>query len=334
MRPERLRADLGGRLLDFAWAEWAQMGIPGSGRERSPWAQDPEALIVFTLEIARDDPRLFDLLLGWVATNESLLSVRRLRAMCGHPDDVRLLNATLEWRDRYRPRRKGGKPAPAMASADLEPLFRGLAGEVREPDPAFAAEGFSRPLLGPTTDASQPPMHDPISFAFKLRALLGVSVRAEVLRHLLTVKGEFVITQVLAGSAGYARRNVQEALGAMRRAGVVEVRTSSAHMHWGTDPERWVPLLGLEALPDHRDWPHLLAALRAVLRWLRRPGLDELSDYLLASQTRDLLEKLREDLQLAGVSVGDSPAPGAWGDLEAAVADALRLLSRPGDTPR
>lgn len=61
------------------------------------WAQDPEALVVFTLEVARADPGLFDELLDWLLVNEKLLSVRRLRAMCADPEDERLLAGALGW---------------------------------------------------------------------------------------------------------------------------------------------------------------------------------------------------------------------------------------------
>jgi hypothetical protein len=71
---------LRGQLLGFAWDEWAQMGVSAVPRRVSRWAQDPEALIVFTLEVARSDPRLFDELLDWMLRNESLLTVPRLRA--------------------------------------------------------------------------------------------------------------------------------------------------------------------------------------------------------------------------------------------------------------
>jgi hypothetical protein len=40
---------LSDRLVAFAWEEWAQMGLLATPHRRSPWAQDPEALIVFTL---------------------------------------------------------------------------------------------------------------------------------------------------------------------------------------------------------------------------------------------------------------------------------------------
>jgi hypothetical protein len=56
------------QLVSFAWDEWAQMGVLTAPTRVSRWAQDPEALIVFTLEIARREPRLFDETLDWGAS--------------------------------------------------------------------------------------------------------------------------------------------------------------------------------------------------------------------------------------------------------------------------
>ena len=78
MPSSTLKARLAEGLRDFTWNEWAQMGLLAPAKRTSRWAQDSEALIVFTLEVARDDPRLLDELL----VNESLLSARRLRAVC------------------------------------------------------------------------------------------------------------------------------------------------------------------------------------------------------------------------------------------------------------
>ena len=89
-----LSRDLSDRLVAFAWDEWAQMGLLATPHRHSPWAQDPEALILFTLEVARAEPRLFDELMDWALVNEALLSVRRLRALCvDETDRVHILPA-------------------------------------------------------------------------------------------------------------------------------------------------------------------------------------------------------------------------------------------------
>lgn len=55
------------------------MGVFATARRADRWAADPEALLLFTLEVARADARLFDEVLDWLALNERLVSVQRLR---------------------------------------------------------------------------------------------------------------------------------------------------------------------------------------------------------------------------------------------------------------
>lgn len=329
MQPSILSARLDAGLREFAWDEWGQMGVLASPHRRSRWAQDPEALVVFTLDVARDDPRLFDELLGWLLVNERLLSVRRLRAMCRGEDDERLLAGALGWLARQRPRARLA-PRPSHEAADREPvpLFHGLAAPVRAPDPAFAAVGLLRPAVG-SSDAVQPDLRAPINLALRLRELLGVGVRAEVVRFLLTVGAPSANAAAVARSACFAKRNVHEALVSLHAAGVVSQWAVGNEQRYAIDRVDWARLLGLrvEDLPQERAWPQLLAGLRAIRRWLRDPALEDVSDYLRASRARDLLEHVRPDFAVAGVPVGGGPAAGAWSDLEAVVDRLLLDLS-------
>lgn len=62
------------------------------------WAADPEALILFTLQIGRRDPRLFDEVLDWVALNQKVLSLQRLRNLAARfPVDADLVAAVVAW---------------------------------------------------------------------------------------------------------------------------------------------------------------------------------------------------------------------------------------------
>lgn len=328
MRPSALRDRLSEGLLEFTWNEWAQMGLLAQARRPSRWAQDPEALIVFTLEVARDDPRLFDELLDWLLVNESLLSARRLRAVCRGAEDERLVDAALGWVDRRRPR---ARRVSHVETGTPVPLFRGVTTRARRRDPAFATAGWLRPPVEPSGKARRPELHAPINLAFRLRELLGVGARAEVVRFLLTVNSPSVQARVVSESACFAKRNVHEALTSLHAAGAVRRWTVGNEQRYEIDREAWARLLEITPgeLPTERSWPQLLAGLRAVLRWLSRPDLDGLSDYLRASQARDLLEAVRRDFEYAGLRVSTSLADGAWDDLEALVADALGGLGRP-----
>jgi hypothetical protein len=332
---------LSDRLVAFAWHEWAQMGVSAtSSQEHSPWAQDPEALIVFTLEIARAEPRLFDEVLDWLLVNESLLSVRRLRAICVDETDRMLVAAALAWLARRRPRaRLGSGPTPTLPpGATLQPLFRGEGPVVGE-DEDFAAAGFLRPPLSPSHKSRPPDPMAPINLAFRLRQILGVGIRAEVVRMLLSIDVPWTTAQALARSSGYSKRNVHDALASLSTAGVLSTIAVGGEQRYTADRTAWAALLGCppDALPTHRDWPQLLAPLRLIMRWLLRAEQEALSDYLQASQARDLLEVISPDLGFAGIPVSHSPFPlGTWRDLEDVIERALTTvhssISRPSLT--
>ena len=299
---------LSDQLVAFAWDEWAQMGVLATPHRRSPWAQDPEALIVFTLEVARADARLFDELMDWMLVNESLLSIRRLRAMCVDETDRALVAAALAWLARQRPRARLGNREPTSEVTTLQPLFRS-GGPVSKADEDFAAAGWARPPLLPSHKSRPPDPIAPINLAFRLRQILGVGIRAEVVRILLSTESPWVNAQTLARSAGYAKRNVHEALAGLSAAGVVAAFTVGGEQRYTADRLAWSALLGCspEELPSDRDWPQLLGALRRILRWSSQPELATMSDYLRASSTRDLLEAIRPDLSFAGIPTDLSP---------------------------
>jgi hypothetical protein len=307
---------LSDQLVTFAWDEWAQMGLLATPHQRSPWAQDPEALIVFTLEVARAEPRLFDELMDWMLVNESLLSVRRLRALCIDETDRALTAAALGWLARRRPRARLSSPrnrsdrVPTSATATLQPLFRS-GGPMRESDEDFASAGWLRPPLSPSHKSRPPDPTAPINLAYRLRQILGVGIRAEVVRILLTTDAPWVNAQTLARSTGYAKRNVHDALAGLSTAGVVSSFTVGSEQRYTADRPAWAALLGCQPdeLPTHRDWPQLLGALRRILRWSEQPTLEAMSDYLRASSARDLLETIRPDLAFVGIPVELSPSP-------------------------
>jgi hypothetical protein len=309
---------LGDQLVEFAWDEWAQMGLLATPHRRSPWAQDPEALIVFTLEVARADPRLFDELLDWMLVNETLFSVRRLRAMCVDEADRSLLAAALAWLFDERPRARLGGGAQTVNHASTQPLFDSKI-RVSEPDEAFASAGWLRPALSPSHKSQPPDPTAPINLAFRLRQILGVGIRAEVVRILLTVQGPWVNAQALARSTGYAKRNVHDALAGLSASGVVAVFTVGAEQRYAAHRPAWAALLRSDPdeLPIYRDWPQLLGVLRRILRWSEQPDLATMSNYLRASQARDLLEATSSDLAFAGIPVPSSASPeGSLRDLE------------------
>jgi hypothetical protein len=335
MQISTLREELAAASLAFAWDQWSQMGVLATPGRSHRWAMDPEALIVFSLEIARRDPRLFDEILDWMLVNERLISVQRLRNLSKEVDERPVVDAALSWVASRKPRRRlDRRPGSAEPNSALIPLFHGLPLRGSALDDAFRAHGFAKPATEPTQKSRPPDVDAPVNFAFRLRYLLGVSARAEVMRCLLTIDAPRVSTQVVARSAAYAKRNVQEALNSLRTAHVIFSITVGGEQSYGVDHGMWSPLFRFtpDEWPAHRDWPQLLGALVRLMGWLDDPRTEGLSDYMRTSEARNLLEQVADDLLFAGVPVERVP-PGsgeeAWASIVATARNAMRALGAP-----
>jgi hypothetical protein len=69
------------------------------------------------------------------------------------------------------------------------------------------------------------------------------------------------------------------------------------------DHQRWSTFLLVPEPVEYVDWPPLLLSMRRVVRWLRRAEEAERSEYLLSSSARDLNERIRSDLEEAGIDL-------------------------------
>lgn len=322
------RARVFSSLLDFARDEWAQMGVFLTGDRRDTWAQDPEALLVFSLEIARDDARLFDELLDWLRVNGDVVSGRRLATLAGHDPALPIVRAAVEWAARHgSPLRFGsGHVTPPGEPA---PLFRN-AGLPGRGDDVFLAHGYLKPPTAPSGKSVAPNVELPINLAFRLRRHFGVNARAEIVRFLLTAGVPDATALAISVAAASTKRNVSDALASLTAAGDVERYWVGNESRYRLDRERWARFLGLDPdrIPGHRDWPQLLHALAEIRRWFARPDLDELTDYLRASEARQLIRRIEADLRYAGVPVKDAgTGAGYWETFVGNVEAALSVLS-------
>ncbi|MDQ2629945.1 MAG: hypothetical protein M3Y75_03070 [Actinomycetota bacterium] len=311
MQVSELREQLQSRLASFLWDQWGQLGVQASVARHDHWAADPEALVLLSLEVGREEPRLTDEVLDWLAVNERLVSVQRLRNLVADEEDRALVEGAIGWlagqRRRARLTPKGGEEAPLRRA----PFYRRVAYVIAEPDPAFLAQGFLKPPVEPRLHSRLPDLEAPIAFAFRLRALLGFGARAEAMRVMLTVDASWMGVQAIAASTAYTKRNIQEALGQLRAAGVLRSSTLGNEQRFQAPRQLWADFLGLEEFPVHRDWPQLFTAYRRLLRWAVANETAGLSPYMLASEARTLAEELSDDLRFAGVPFDAGGPPGA-----------------------
>jgi hypothetical protein len=324
MQISSLRAAVNQGLLDFAWRQWSQMGVSASVMGDDQWAADPEALILFTLGIARRDPRLFDEVLDWVALNHKALSMQRLRNLTARfPVAADLVAAVVTWAREPVPadllvsqeratelRAKSGK----VEGKAKQPVFRpDVLGFVAKADPIFAEHGFIRPVVVRSGKSREPDPGRPVNFAFRLRHLFGPGSRSEVMRMLLTYRDGPLDAARIADEAAFAKRNASEALAAVAASGAISATWSGNERHFRARRDPWATLLGLDDMPVFVSWVHLLPAALEISAWLDEKADADESEYLLASHARALMDRVGRDLQTAGVdlprrSPSDGPA--------------------------
>jgi hypothetical protein len=330
MEISALRGLLGERLQSFAWDQWAQMGLMAPSQRFDRWAADPEALLLLTLEVGRDEPRLLDEVLDWLDTNERLLSVQRLRNLARDDDDRALVEASLGWAAQWRTRPRL-RARTVDATTEAVPFFRTVGAPIGTPDEGFLAAGFLKPQTGPSRKSQSPDLESPINFAFRMRSLLGIGARAEVARVLVCTRSPSVSVHEIAALSAFSKRNVQEALAGLRAAGVITSTPVSNEQRFEARIGRWGQFLGIEptSMPALVDWPAIFHVLRVMLRWLHSPARDGLSEYMIGSESLSLLKKIEPDLRRAGVNFPNDQtiAATAFETLTEAVGELTEILS-------
>jgi hypothetical protein len=289
------------------------MGILASTSRVDSTAADPESLLLFSFEVGRTDPRLFDEVLDWLTVNGDLVSRQRLRNLCVDEEERSLAEACLAWAGARNSALRSSRGSPRNRPArTLAPLFRGF----RQPaqlDPTFALFGWARGSAEPTQNSRRPQMAHAVNFSFRLRELFCVGSRAEVVRFLLTSRVSGVQAQAVTAAAGFAERNVLDTLNSLAAAGVVSTYGVGNEYRYLVDLEPWQTLLAHD-IPQHRDWPQLLRALRSVARWLQNGDTDGLSGYMRASEARQVMARIQGDLMYAGIAVSDAQLGEAYWD--------------------
>lgn len=333
MSASSLRESVTARLTSFAWDQWAQLGVFAPTNRRDQTAADPEALLLFTFEVGRSDPRLFDETLDWLFTNERLVSIQRLRNLCRDDDDRDLVEGALLWVAQHQPRsRLASSQGRDQRTTEPRPLFYDVARQVREPDEAFLTVGLLKPTTEPSKKSRPPDPDTPINFAFRMRHLFGLGSRAEIVRYLVTAPVTDASALGIADAAAYAKRNVNETLTSLVASRIVSTYEHGNERRYYVDRAMWGQFLRFQpnGWPMYRDWPRILGALRQVSRWLHDPAQEDLTPYMLASNARTLMERLEPDLAPAGVVLAPAPhGDNYWGTFADTIERSLATLEQP-----
>jgi hypothetical protein len=239
------------QIFDFLWRQWSTLGIAGTVPSKNDnRIIDPEALLLFSLSICRYEPRLFDEIIDWLFQNGRFINVQRLQQIqhnydfhCG--SQLSAVAQLLTKNSSYRLKWSG--LAKKYYQEHKTPLFYDKEGNTLpcptddKADSAFLSHGLRR---GPVNlrGYSQPfDSQSPACLLLRLRTLLGISARAEILCLLASINE--IHPSRAARITSYYQKTIQTTLVEMAQSGVILTRTSKKEKYYRLKPQALDSLL-------------------------------------------------------------------------------------------
>jgi len=259
----------------MVWSLWTELGLSGWSRHHSMTAVDLEPLVVATATLVRLDARLRDETLDWCIANHRFVSAVRLRNSL-----------------------KAAAPETQRAFADFAATVK------RHARVAWPGEGHAHRFT-PTGRSSPPVLARPALIQLRLRAVVGVSVRAEILRLLLAEPQRLYSVAELAAAASYGKGNAAMALELLASTRLIETQVTGNQFRYRiARMEEFSSLL--RPLPLHfPDWPGRFRVVAAVLSFAETAPPDGMARAVEARRTIRLLGR-----DMRGLGIDDITSVG------------------------
>ncbi|MDD5459354.1 MAG: winged helix-turn-helix domain-containing protein [Phycisphaerae bacterium] len=285
------------KIFDFLWRQWSILGVAGTAKPGDNRIIDPEALLLFSLSVCRYEPRLFDEIIDWLFQNGNFINVQRLQQIqlkydfnCG--PQLSAIAEILAEKASYRLKWSG--LAKKYYQKDKEALFFDKEGNAlpcptdKNSNPEFLSHGLKRGQINLRGYSQAFDLQSPACLLLRLRALLGINARAEIL--CLLASGKEIHPSEAARITGYYQKTIQTTLVEMAQSGVILTRTSKKEKFYRLKAGVLDELLKPES--ESAQWINWAPLLRMVeILWKRLYELSgqEIDSLLLSSELKKLM---------------------------------------------
>lgn len=290
------------QIFDFLWRQWNVLGVAGIAKPNDNRIIDPEALLLFSLSICRYEPRLFDEIIDWLFQNGHFINVQRLSQIqkkydfnCG--PQLSAVAELLAKKSSYRLKWSG--LAKKYYQKDKEPLFFEREGKAlpcptdKNANAEFLNHGLKRGQINLRGYSQAFDLQSSACLLLRLRALLGINARAEILCLLASVKE--IHPSEAARITGYYQKTIQTTLVEMAQSGVILIRTSKKEKFYRLKPGVLDALLKLQGKsPQWINWPPLLRTVEILWQRLCELSGQEIDSLLLSSELKKLISSVRQ----------------------------------------
>lgn len=261
------------QVVGLAWSLWAELGVSGWSRRHSEFAIDPESLVVLTAWLRDRDPRLRDEATDWCVRYGQFISGARLKNLL-----VAGRHAHTQWWGEF------ASTVNANSRWKWPTWSTEVAPRNFEPSEKSKIESFTRPSL----------------IFLRVRALVGLSARAEVLRLFSPDPKSRIGVAEIAAQIGYSKRNTAEALDGLELAGVLtSFRVRNRLEYTVIEPDRLAALVN----PRPQWVPQWMSIVNVIIRvgdFHRRA--EDLPESVSSVEAVTLVREMSEDLAQWGVT--------------------------------
>jgi hypothetical protein len=281
----RLNEEIDGLALDLAWSLWGELGVDGRLRRHDWQAIDLEPLIIFTAAIGNLDSRLRANSMDWCIANARFASAFRLRNLA------------------------------EQAGADTRAAFGRYAATVKA-HAKVPWPSLGDPLAIWTSERiGELDLRRPSLIQLRLRALIGVSARAEILKLMLADPDLGQTASSLAEAAAYGKGSVVQALDMLTMAGIVGVKPAANRMVYRlarpaelVDVLKWLPA-------TFPDWAPIFRVTEALVAFGRIRSTKPLAR---TADVQSTIQSIAHDLERLGIAdqVPRAAGPGSVTEFE------------------
>jgi hypothetical protein len=286
-------------FLEIHWKHWSALGVASHVEPEERALIDIEALTLSTLVAGFQDTRLLSASIEWLVKNSHWLNLQRLKTI------AKTFTAPLP------------KLSPRIDSL-LDPQVFILLGKTfkRFRQKVWKEKGPGKQEFGKTSATRYEEFFNkfqmrnivtdvvpqrPSLLQLRLRGILGIDARVEVLGFLLT--NESGNSNAIAKEIFYDQKSVYIILEKWHKVGFLAKDKGPKIVTFTLEKRtEWLDLLGLREIPPYLNWVQVFHFLGQIMKAISVSPWSE-DEYMLSSLFRDLLDEAKHMRKYVHVSV-------------------------------
>lgn len=276
-------------FLEVQWKHWSALGVASHVEPEERWLIDIEALTLSTLIAGFQDTRLLNASIEWLIKNSDWLNLQRLKRIAKtftgplpklSPRIDSLLDPQVFILLRNTFKRFGQK---AWTEKQLGTWEFGKTSATRYED--FFSEFQMRNVV------REPILRRPSLLQLKLRGILGIDAKVEVLIYLLSNNSGN--SNAIAKEILYDQKAVYRILEKWHKVGLLARDKGPKIVTYTLEKStEWINLLDLKKMPAFLNWVQIFRFLGEIMKVLSVSPWSE-DEYMLSSIFRDLLDEAK-----------------------------------------